>query len=97
MLGIDSSAAQAILKLRDSLTNQFGIKLSIFVPGSTDGFPCEVNIYDDLNSQATVSGVKDLASSGSNINDQTLLARLSGSQVCDDLDAALVYAEVSVL
>lgn len=44
VLGIDSSAAQAILKLRDSLTNQFGIKLSIFVPGSTEGFPCEINL-----------------------------------------------------
>ena len=63
-------------------------------------FNCIVKRYDELKSQATVSssGDKDLATNGSkNNNDQTLLARLSGSQVCDDMDAALVYAEVSSL
>lgn len=72
MLGIDSSAAQAILKLRDHLSRQLGTKLVIFVAGSASGFPCEINIYEQLNTAQN----------------------FSGSYVCDDLDQALIYAEV---
>ena len=70
VLGIDSSAAQAIMKLRDSLTNQFGIKLSIFVPGSSQGFPCEVNLSEELDSKAALHS-KDalMANKGSDTND----------------------------
>jgi SulP family sulfate permease len=73
VLGIDSSAAQAIIKLRDKLTHQLGTSLVIFVPGSTSGFPCESNLSEQL----------------------TTARNFSGSHVCDDLDTALIYAEVS--
>lgn len=96
VMGIDSSAAQAIVKLRDSLTNQFGVKLSIFVPGSDKGFPCEINLSKELNSHIH-NDDKAPMRSGSHVNDQRLLARLTGSQVCDDLDSALVYAEDSLI
>jgi hypothetical protein len=33
---------------------------------------------------------------GTHANNQQLLARLTGSQVCDDLDTALICAEVSI-
>lgn len=72
VLGIDSSAAQAIVKLKDQLSHQLGTKLVIFVPGSAAGFPCEINISEQLNTARN----------------------FSGSCVCEDLDQALIYAEV---
>lgn len=84
VMGIDSSAALAIIKLRNNLTNN-GVELSIFVSGSYAGFPCEINLSEELNSQPTLKGDKD----------QRLLAKLSGSMVCNDLDSALESAEVS--
>ena len=39
VLGIDSSAAQAITKIKKLMKKRFDVKLSIFVTGSTDGFP----------------------------------------------------------
>jgi len=75
VLGIDSSAAQAIIKLRDNLTHQLGSKLIIFVSGSASGFPCESNLSGHLNSARN----------------------FKGSHVCDDLDQALIYAEVRFL
>jgi hypothetical protein len=89
VLGIDSSAAQAIIKLRNYLSNH-GIMLTIFVPGSLEGFPCEINLTEELNYQP----VNNMEANGFNANDQRLLARLTGSRVCDDLDTALVCAEV---
>ena len=83
VLGIDSSAAQAILKLRDSLANQFSIRLSIFVSGDSEGFPCEINLSELLVS-------RDVDRSRQFNDDR----KFSGSHVCDDLDEALIYAEV---
>jgi hypothetical protein len=80
-MGIDSSAAQAIIKLRNNLTTN-GVELCIFVAGSYDGFPCEINLTEELNRNM-------------NNNDQQSLAKLSGSVVCNDLDSALECAEVS--
>jgi len=49
VLGLDSSAAQAIAKLKTTMHNKYGIVLSIFVTGSTDGFPCEYNLSEELS------------------------------------------------
>jgi hypothetical protein len=87
VLGIDSSAAQAIIKLRDSLANQFFIRLSIFVSGGSEGFPCEVNLSELLKSTNTPA-----MTYGENNS-----RRFTGSHVCDDLDKALIYAEVRAL
>jgi SulP family sulfate permease len=92
VLGIDSSAAQAIVKLRDSLKNQFGINLIIFVPGSAEGFPCEIDLSDELNSREIVARDKN----GSK-NTQGLKSNLAGSHVCDDMDQALIFAEDSLI
>ena len=49
VLGLDSSAAQAIAKLKTTMHNKYGVVLSIFVAGSTDGFPCEYNLSEELS------------------------------------------------
>lgn len=49
VLGLDSSAAQAIAKLKTTMHNKYGVVLSIFVTGSTDGFPCEYNLSEELS------------------------------------------------
>lgn len=97
VLGIDSSAAQAIIKLRDSLTNQFGIKLSLFVPGSAEGFPCEVNLSEELNCQVSCEEENASFENGSRNSNHDLSAKLRGSSVCEDLDQALIYAEDSLI
>eukprot|EP00985_Skeletonema_marinoi_P007938 scaffold3538_cov100-Skeletonema_marinoi.AAC.9 len=47
---------EAIIKLRDQLSHQLGTKLVIFVPGSASGFPCEINISEQLNTARNFSG-----------------------------------------
>lgn len=89
MLGIDSSAAQAILKLRDSLAKQFGIRLTIFVTGKEEGFPCEINLSKELKSRPLPRDNRLVS------EHESLVSRLSGSDVCNDLDEALILAEVS--
>jgi hypothetical protein len=88
--GIDSSAAQAIIKLRDAIANQFCINLSIFVSGSSEGFPCEINLSEVLKSQNYHRNEKSFIAQGNFISDR----RFTGSYVCDELDQALIYAEV---
>jgi len=105
VLGIDSSAVQAIVKLRDSLSNQFDIKLSIFVPGKSDGFPCENNLSELLDSRFRDSvddehqyhddASRTKGDSEAGISGNT--AMLTGSRVCDDLDQALSFAEDALI
>jgi len=52
VLGLDSSAAQAIAKLKDTMRTQYSIAMSIFVTGSTEGFPCEYNLSRELSDGA---------------------------------------------
>lgn len=54
VLGIDSSAAQAIAKLRRKLSHQFGVDTLLFVTGSEMGFPCEFDLSREL--QAGIDG-----------------------------------------
>ena len=49
VLGIDSSAAQAMGKLRKMLSKQFSIDPCIFVTGSHDGFPTEFSLSKELS------------------------------------------------
>jgi len=71
VLGLDSSAAQAIAKLKTTMHVKYGIVLSIFVTGSTDGFPCEYNLSEELSE----SVIDKLANNGygndaaANVND----------------------------
>jgi SulP family sulfate permease len=49
VLGIDSSAAQAIAKLKDAMLKKYHVELCIFVTGSDQGFPTEFKLSDQLS------------------------------------------------
>lgn len=55
VLGIDTSAANAIAKIKDSIHTKYDIPLAIFVTGSKDGFPCESNLTEVLEKTCAVS------------------------------------------
>jgi SulP family sulfate permease len=103
VLGIDSSAAQAIAKVKDALLKNYRVELCVFVPGSDQGFPTEFKLSDQLSSKPSTSSLTALEL----INEETLLLPplvrkrpqpenqddYYGSHVCDSLDLALIYAE----
>ncbi len=106
VLGIDSSAAQAIIKLNKMMRKKFDVQLCIFVTGSSDGFPCDYSLSEEL---INVMGDVELSKHGGNAsgdfaNEETaLLARkiidgaYTGSQVCQTLDLALVISEDALI
>lgn len=49
VVGIDSSAAHAIAKLKNIMHKAFGVEVSIFVTGSGEGFPCEYALTSALS------------------------------------------------
>eukprot|EP00957_Ditylum_brightwellii_P170813 13001346-Ditylum_brightwellii.AAC.1 len=49
---MDSSAAQAIGKLKDTMRKRFHIDVAIFVSGSRDGFPCKYDLSHELSCPA---------------------------------------------
>lgn len=49
VLGMDSSAAQAIAKLNTSIRNHFEAEIVIFVSGREDGFPCVYDLSDKVD------------------------------------------------
>ena len=48
VLGIDSSAAHSISKLKKMMHGKFNVSLVIFVTGSHNGFPCTYDLSHDL-------------------------------------------------
>jgi CRP-like cAMP-binding protein len=106
VLGIDSSAGQAIAKLRDAMTKHFGIELSIFVTGSEQGFPTEFDLTRELCTGRCISRVDETNDIEAIITEKSPLWRpqisthnkishipTSGSEVCETLDLALILAE----
>ena len=59
VLGIDSSAAKAIMKLQASLSS-LRIKSSVFVSGTDQGFPCELPLSQELQSSSCCHVCHDL-------------------------------------
>jgi len=55
VLGIDSSAAQTIAKLKDSILTNYGIELVLFVTGQADGFPCSYDLSRKVHDNTVVS------------------------------------------
>eukprot|EP00956_Cyclotella_meneghiniana_P016751 scaffold26695_cov71-Cyclotella_meneghiniana.AAC.12 len=53
VLGMDSSAAQAIAKLNNSIRNNFDVEIVIFVSGSEDGFPCDYDLSEKVDEDVT--------------------------------------------
>jgi SulP family sulfate permease len=102
VLGIDSSAAQAITKIKSFVRNQFDVKLSIFVTGSQHGFPCAFDLSKELAAHPATphrhyhvaeetTGLLDLPRVSSHDEVQAML--FCGSHISEDLNMALTYAE----
>lgn len=57
VVGMDSSAAHAIAKLKGTMHRRFHVEISIFVTGAhRDGFPCEFALADALRCDDDVAG-----------------------------------------
>jgi SulP family sulfate permease len=106
VLGIDSSAAQTMTKLRNVLQKSFNVEICIFVTGSEAGFPCEF----DLSKELIASCIHRSASTqdfGVYANEFTTLLseqpitkpsrQFRGSHVEHSLDLALIFAEDALL
>ncbi|KAL3910452.1 MAG: hypothetical protein SGILL_007682, partial [Bacillariaceae sp.] len=94
VLGIDSSAAHAIVKLRDLILKQYNIQLVVFVTGSAEGFPTEYKLRDHLSPPPPRS--PDISAHFSTEATSLLEDNATGyvgSMVCDSLDLALMEAE----
>jgi SulP family sulfate permease len=112
VLGIDSSAAQAMAKLKTAMQKQYDIQLSIFVSGHEDGFPCAFDLSKELSAPSIPTNpLKENDYLEASVNESTGLLSLphvsshdtmerlafSGSHVCDNLNLALVYAENALI
>jgi sulfate permease, SulP family len=108
VLGIDSSAAQGIAKLRDIVLTLYQIQLCIFVTGSPAGFPTEYNLTEQLSSKSKVHSAEyvpdlqpneDTALVAKHIQDheEQLASKFRGSRVCVSLDQALMVAEDAMI
>jgi sulfate permease, SulP family len=50
VVGIDSSAAQGLIKLKNAMQKKHHVDTCIFVTGSREGFPCEFDLTRELTS-----------------------------------------------
>jgi len=104
VLGIDSSAAHAIVKLKDTIFKEYGIELCLFVSGSDEGFPTEFNLREQLSADPLGEptggspGEETSLLQSENQDEEYQNASLySGSRVCDSLDLALMEAEDALI
>jgi len=99
VLGIDSSAARAIVKLKDTILNDYNIQLCIFVTGTTEGFPTEFNLRDRLSTTTiseqpqhdSVIGTTDSSNNNPPTEDTSLLAKQQQQQHIQDEEEDLNY------
>ena len=87
VLGIDSSAAQALIKLKSNLRKTFGLETLVFVSGSPDGFPCEFDLSKGLTSdESNYTGcfIFDSLDSGLSFAEDALIYRRDPSLVNHD-------------
>jgi len=104
VLGIDSSAAHAIVKLKDTILKEYRIQLCLFVTGSVEGFPTEFDLRDQLSTECHKDSVscspsEDTSLLATQIQDEESKKDLqyNGSRVCDSLDMALMEAEDALI
>jgi sulfate permease, SulP family len=99
VLGIDSSAAHAIVKLKEIILKHYSIKLIIFVTGSEEGFPTEFNLRDHLSPPPAC----DETSNQTTTEASPLLDRVKNGAfvvtclVRNSLDLALMEAEDALI
>lgn len=93
VVGMDSSAAHAVAKLKKIIHRLFGVEISIFVTGSgRGGFPCEYALTKALSSEA-VEHVNDAGSDWNNVaGDQELDQNVSVSPGTASVNASKVLS-----
>ncbi len=110
VLGIDSSAAQAIVKLKKLMIEKYLVKMALFVPGGPNGFPCEYDLSNELGDSHVHTNpdelfLDDLYTTASNEETAILMHHLhseeqfkyEGSHVCQTLDFALALSENALI
>eukprot|EP00551_Chaetoceros_affinis_P009596 CAMPEP_0203676618 /NCGR_PEP_ID=MMETSP0090-20130426/25110_1 /ASSEMBLY_ACC=CAM_ASM_001088 /TAXON_ID=426623 /ORGANISM="Chaetoceros affinis, Strain CCMP159" /LENGTH=1010 /DNA_ID=CAMNT_0050543211 /DNA_START=44 /DNA_END=3076 /DNA_ORIENTATION=- len=107
VLGIDSSAAQAIVKLKKLMLEKYLVRVALFVPGGSNGFPCEYDLSNELGERhvCTYQGNEHLYTTASNEETGLLMHHLQsrkhfeyeGSHVCQTLDFALALSENALI
>jgi len=103
VLGIDSSAARAIVKLKDTIINKYNIHRCIFVTGSSEGFPTEFDLSNQLSND--LNGTIATSHTDPCNKDTPLLlpnndnkgSQYNGSCVRSSLDLALMEAEDNLI
>jgi SulP family sulfate permease len=87
VLGMDSSAAQAIAKLNSSIRNNFEAEIVIFVSGREDGFPCAYDLSDKVDKDLALrtSTTKNLLQPDFYDDDLMVLERGLSSESLNDM------------
>ncbi len=109
VLGVDSSAAQSIVKLKLFIQNNFNVKILLFVTGHEDGFLCSYDLSQkvlDEFGRKSIQVVEDkplvkehrlswAAGALANYVDSqvNVIAEIPNSQVFETIDDALIFAE----
>jgi SulP family sulfate permease len=102
VLGIDSSAAQAVTRIKTFMRSQYDVKISIFVSGSPNGFPATFDLSKELAAQPIAARKHDHVAEETtgllrlprvSSHDEVQAMVYSGSRVSEDLNLALIYAE----
>ena len=112
VLGIDSSAAQSMAKLKNTMRKSFHVDICIFVTGSDDGFPCEFDLSKELSAPSiTKTPHNDVEAGPIGSDEEAVLLhplhsvaqytnvthKFEGSHVCDSLDLALMFSEDALI
>lgn len=107
VLGIDSSAAQAMIKLKQTMMcSKHSIQLCIFVLGSKIGFPCEFTLSGELlDRQSNHENISLDDKHKSNLSEETALLKSTsqkqtlflGCHVYQSLDLLLHFAESALI
>jgi len=108
-LGLDSSAAQSIAKLKSFLLENFDVEILLFVTGHEDGFRCTYDLSHqvvDGSSSSSIEIVERMPSirkhsltftaralASQNESKSSHIAKIPNSRVCKTLDEALIFAE----
>jgi len=84
---MDSSAAQAVNKLKNALNKNFGVRTNIFVTGPHRSyFPCEYGLSTAICKEACGTGCSDEES-------DSIIDNVCKNRICVGFDEALIFAE----
>lgn len=96
VLGIDSSAAQTLVKLMSAIRKRFSVHTVIWVTGSDDGFPTDYELMRALDEKNIHNG-KQVGERTGLISPNLRWENYEGNHVEESLDEALLYAEDALL